>query len=492
MLTDAALIILGLAGLTFSAMLVRAAMYEPRAGKPAALAEAAASECPEGAEERLSGALMARTVNLKGGAEPPSEELDRLHRHLRVSFPLCFERMQVSCHNDHSLLMRWTGSEAGLDPVLMMGHLDVVPVEESTMGQWKHGPFSGDIEEGFIWGRGALDCKNVVLGLLEAAEALLKEGFIPKRTLLFAFGHDEETGGMYGAASVADALRREGARLHMILDEGGRVDSPGSFTGCAREAIVSVAEKGYASFKLEVDVPGGHSSRPSKVNAPALLIRACEKVNSHSFRADIKGPFGRLLSAAGPHMGFWKRFALANLWITGPLVKAWLSSDPHVGSLTRTTAVVTMMSCGVKDNVIPAHAEAVVNTRPGFGQDPASVMDELIRAIGDKRVKVTPLGVQILPSEMARLDDERFALLSGLIGSYFKGSALLPAVLTGGTDTKHFADMCDAVFRFVPVELPQEISAGVHGINERIPVEGYRSMVCFYMEFMRNASAMGA
>lgn len=492
MLTDAVLVIIGLAGLTFSAMLVRAAMYEPRTGKSEAMAEPAATQCPEGAEERLSGALMARTINLKGGAEPPSEELARLHRHLKESFPLSFERMQVSFHNDYSLLMRWPGSEAGLEPVLMMGHLDVVPVEESTIGQWKHDPFSGDIDDGFIWGRGALDCKNVVLGLLESAEYLLKEGFVPKRTLMFAFGHDEETGGMYGAASIADALRRDGIRIHMILDEGGRVDSPGSFTGCAKEAIVSIAEKGYASFKLEADVPGGHSSRPSKVNAPALLIRACEKVNSHGFRADIKGPFGKLLSSAGPYMGFWKRFALANLWLTGPLVKAWLSSDPHVGSLTRTTAVVTMMSCGVKDNVIPAHAEAIVNTRPGFSQDPARVMEELIRVIGDKRVKVTPIGVQIPPSEMARLDDERFSLLSGLIGYYFKGAALLPAVLTGGTDTKHYADMCDAIFRFVPVELPQEISAGVHGINERIPVESYRSMVCFYIEFMRSASVMGA
>ena len=492
MLQDAALIVLGLVGLTFSAMLVRAAMYEPKKLKIPQLPDAEAHPCPEGAEQRLAGALRARTVNLKGGTEPPSEELVKLHRHLKESFPLCFDRMQVSLHNEFSLLLRWPGSEAGLEPVLMMGHLDVVPVEESTMGQWSHGPFSGDIEGGFIWGRGALDCKNVVLGVLEAAEALLRDGFTPKRSILLAFGHDEETGGMHGAASVAEALRHEGARLHMILDEGGRVDSPGIFTGCRKEALVSVAEKGYASFKLEVDLPGGHSSRPSKANAPAILIKACDKVNSHSFRADIGGPFGRLLASAGPHMGFWKRLALANLWISGPFVKAWLSSDPYVGSLTRTTAVVTMVNCGVKDNVIPAHAEATVNTRPGFGQDPSMVMEELIRAIGDKRVKVTPTGVQIPPSKQANLDDERYGLLAGLIESRFNGAALLPAVLTGGTDTKHYADMCDAIYRFVPVELPQDISAGVHGINERIPVESYRTMICFYMDFMKNASSLGA
>ncbi len=492
MILDISLIIIGLVGLTFSAMLVRAAVYEPKKLRIPQMAEPAGLECPEGAEERLAGALRARTINLKGGAEPPAEELVRLHRHLKESFPLCFGKMQVSIHNGHSLLLRWQGSEAGLEPVLMMGHLDVVPVEDSTVGQWKHEPFSGDIADGFIWGRGALDCKNVVLGLLEAAEALLESGFVPKRTLMFAFGHDEETGGVHGAASIAEALRAEGARLYMILDEGGRVDSPGIFTGCSKEAIVSVAEKGYASFKLEVDMPGGHSSRPAKANAPAILIRACEKVNSHSFRADIGGPFGRLLASAGPYMGFWKRLALANLWITGPFVKAWLSSDPHVGSLTRTTAVVTILSCGVKDNVIPAHAEAIVNTRPASGQDPLMVMEELVRAIGDKRVKVTPIGVQIPPSQQAHLDDERYGLLSGLIESRFPGVALLPAVLTGSTDTKHYADMCDAVYRFVPIELPQEVSAGVHGINERVPVDSYRTMICFYMEFMRNASFLGA
>lgn len=492
MMVDAALIILGLIGLTFSAMLVRAALYEPKKLKVPKLADQQASVCPEGAEERLAGALRAVTVNLKGGGEPPSDELMKLHRHLKESFPLCFGAMKVSLHNDYSLLLRWNGSDTGLEPVLMMGHLDVVPVEESTIGQWDHGPFSGEAEDGFIWGRGALDCKNVVLGLLESAEALLKEGFTPKRTLLFAFGHDEETGGMYGAASIADALRAEGTGLYMILDEGGRVDSPGIFTESGKEAIISVAEKGYASFKLEVDVHGGHSSRPSKANAPALLIRACDKVNSHVFKADIGGPFGSLLASAGPYMGFWKRLALANLWITGPFVRSWLSSDPHVGSLTRTTAVVTMMNCGVKDNVIPAHAEAVVNTRPGFGQDPSTVMDELIRVIADSRVKVTQIGVQIPPSRQAKLDDERYGLLAALIEARFPGAAILPAVLTGGTDTKHYADMCDAVFRFVPVELPQEVSAGVHGINERIPVESYRTMISFYMEFMRNASSLGA
>lgn len=492
MLTDAALIIIGLAGLTFSAMLIRAAMYEPRTRKLTALEEPSLAKCREGAEERLAGALRARTINLKGGAEPPSEELEKLHRHLKESFPLCFEKMQASRHNGYSLLLRWPGSEAGLEPVLMMGHLDVVPVEESTIGQWMHGPFSGAVEEGFIWGRGALDCKNVVLGLLESAEALLAAGFVPRRTLLFAFGHDEETGGMYGAAKIAEALRQEGTKLYIILDEGGRVDSPGSFTGCSKEAIVSVAEKGYASFKLEADVPGGHSSRPSKVNAPKLLIKACERVNAHSFKADIGGPFSNLLAAAGPHMGFWKRMAMANLWITGPLVKSWLASDPHVGSLTKTTAVVTMINCGVKDNVIPAHAEAVVNTRPSFGHEPSDVMEELVRVIGDERIKVSPIGVQIPPSKQAELDDERFSLLCGLIESRFEGAALLPAVLTGGTDTKHYSDMCDAVYRFVPLELAHEISAGVHGINERIPVDSYRSMICFYMDFIRNASTLGA
>ncbi len=275
----------------------------------------------------------------------------------------------------------------------------------------------------------------------------------------------------------------------MIVDEGGKVDKPGIFTGKPSEAVVSIGEKGYASFKLEVDMPGGHSSRPPKQNAVETLIQATSRVNSYRFRASLDGPIGELLSFAGSEAGFWKRLMIANLWITKPLVIGMLSANTATSSLIRTTAVVTIINAGIKDNVIPAHAEAVVNTRPAFGENPESVMKELKAAINDDRVKVTPIGSQVGPSKVAPLDNDQFRMLHKLIASYFDNAVLVPGVLTGGTDTKHYADLTDSVYRFVPVALTHDLSAGVHGINERIPVAELGRMIAFYRDLMRQSAS---
>lgn len=419
----------------------------------------------------------------------PYPELLKMHEYFKASYPAVFARMELSVHNKASLLLKWHGTDTNLKPALFMGHMDVVPVEESTSDQWVHAPFSGEIEEGFVWGRGTLDCKHVVCGLLEAAESLINDGFEPKRGIFLAFGHDEETGGRQGAASIGAALREQGIELWMIVDEGGKVDKPGMFTGKPSEAVVSIGEKGFASFKLEVDMPGGHSSRPPRQNAVETLLKAANRVNSYRFRASLGGPIGELLSFAGSEAGFWKRLMIANLWITKPFVIGMLATNPATDCIIRTTAVVTIINAGMKDNVIPAHAEAVVNTRPAFGENPESVMKELIAAINDDRVKVTPIGSQVGPSKVAPLDNDQFRMLHRLIASHFDNPVLVPGVLTGGTDTKHYTDLTDSIYRFVPVELTHELSAGVHGINERIPTVELGRMVAFYRDLIRQSSS---
>ncbi len=487
MITDVLLIIAGAAAMLFAGMLLKAAYMPSRQ-----MGQIEARELPpvdiEGASSRLAGAIRYRTINDGRDDGSNAEELDRLHEHLRSSYPNVFGRAKATVHGGHSLLLEIDGSDPVAEPALFMGHMDVVPIETSTAHLWERPPFSGDVHAGFVWGRGALDCKHVVSGLLEAAEILLKSGFEPKRGISFAFGQDEENGGAYGAASIGAHLRERGARFWILLDEGGKIDSPGHMTGSQEEAVISIGEKGFASFRLEVDMPGGHSARPPKDNAINVLVKAVERVNGHSFAPRLEGPVSDLLAFAGTELGFWKRFAIANMWLLKPLVIGWLSSDPSTSCIIRTTAVATILTAGVKDNVIPSHAEAVVNTRPAFGETPESVKAELESAIGDKRVKVVPIGHQQAPSKVAPVDNEQFDLLHRTIKRHFSGAVVIPGLLTGGTDTKHYADLTDSVYRFIPIKLSHELADGVHGINERMPLDGFAKMVSFYMDFIESTA----
>lgn len=442
----------------------------------------------DAASEKLAASLRFRTVSGTGFDEEAEAEFLKLHEHLRKSYPNVFLKSEVTVHGGRSLLLRLFGKDKTLKPVIFMGHMDVVPVEASSTDRWLKPAFGGTVEEGFIWGRGALDCKHVVSGLLEAMETLLVSGYEPVRGIYLAFGHDEETGGANGAAAIGTFLEAEGTKAWMVLDEGGKVDCPGHITGRPLEAVVSIVEKGFASFRLDVDIPGGHSARPPKENAISVLIKAADRVNNHVFTPRLKGPLADLLGFAGTEMGFWKRLAIANMWIAKPFVVGWLGSSPSTDCLIRTTAVTTILKAGMKDNVIPSHAEAIVNTRPAFGETPESVRCELERAICDKRVKITASGHQHTPSNASSVDCDQFRLLQEAIARHFEDPVVIPGILTGGTDTKHYANLSDAVYRFIPIKLAHELAEGVHGINERIPVDEYGRMIAFYMDFMREAT----
>lgn len=484
MIAEIALATFGVVAVLLIIMLLRAAYMPNRQPKPGEKAMRLPEIDVDAAASRLAAALRLKTVNTGDKGHSAVAEFSRMRRHLAASYPCVFERAEIEEFEGGSIMLRVAGSDSSLDPVLFMGHMDVVPVEEATAAKWSKPAFDGIIEGGVIWGRGALDCKHVVFGLMEAANALLKSGRMPERSIMFAFGHDEETGGAEGAAAMGRRLAEQGIRPWMVVDEGGKVDEPGYFSKSRPEAVISIGEKGYASFRLEAEMPGGHAARPSKDNAVNALAKAVVNVNSYRFQARLDGPVHELLGFVGTETGFWTRLALANMWLLKPLVLRWLSADPSTDCIIRTTAVATMLKAGVKDNVIPSTAEAVVNTRPAFGETPESVKAELERAIGDTRIKVVPIGAQHAPSKVAPLEGPQFSALTAAISAHFPEAVIVPGVLTGGTDTKHYATLCDAIYRFVPIKLSGDQAAGVHGINERIHVEGFAGMVRFYMDLM--------
>src|SRR5688572_29790290 len=235
------------AGLLIGFPIVRAARFAPAAKTVHAVPPIAIAE---GAAERLAQAIRIPTVSNEDATVFNAEGFRTLHQHLEVSFPRVHSQLKREAVATHSLLYTWEGADSSLKPILLMGHLDVVPVEPGSEGEWQQPPFSGRITGGFIRGRGAIDNKSAILGTLEAVELLLASGFRPMRTIYLAYGHDEEVGGKEGAHEIARLLRDRGVELELVLDEGG-VIGEGLFPGISSPvALVGIAEKGFVSLEL--------------------------------------------------------------------------------------------------------------------------------------------------------------------------------------------------------------------------------------------------
>src|SRR5437667_1528834 len=337
---------------------------------------------------RLAAALRLRTVSNQDPANLPRDEFLALHRQLEAAFPLVHRTLRRESVADLSLLYTWAGSEPGLPPLLLLSHLDVVPVDPATASSWTHAPFAGEIAEGYVWGRGALDDKVGVVGLLEATEQLLAAGFRPRRTVCLAFGHDEEVGGGRGATSIARLLADRKVAPEFVLDEGLAVteDIVGGIS--APVALLGIAEKGYLSVELVVESEGGHSSTPPRETAVGILAAAIHALEQHPAPATIAGAVRRLFEFIGPEMDLPSRVALANLWLFAPIVEHRLAATPASDALLRTTTAPTMLEGSVKENVLPARVRAVVNFRIRPGESMATVLDHVRGGVADPRVRV--------------------------------------------------------------------------------------------------------
>jgi carboxypeptidase PM20D1 len=389
--------------------------------------------------------------------------------------------------SDLSLLFTWTGRDASAPPILLLSHLDVVPVESEAA--WSHPPFAGDIVDGFVWGRGTLDDKLGVLGLLEAIESLLRDGFQPRRTVYLAFGHDEEILGRRGAPAIAALLGERGVKPELVLDEGLPVVI-GQVPGVrAPVATVGIAEKGYVSVELTVEGEGGHSSMPPVATPVGVLANALARLEAHRPRPALAGATRELLVAVAPHMDLGRQIAMANLWLFGPLVEWQLTGSPITDALVRTTTAPTMLEGSPKENVLPSRVRAVVNFRIRPGDSVAGVLDHVQRTVADTRVKVVPLPGAVVgePSPESSIDSPAFQTLARTIREVFPDALVAPSLVLGATDARHYATIAPgAVYRFLPVRLRPEDRRRVHGIDERVAVDGYEDAVRFYARLIRN------
>src|SRR5687768_14679280 len=407
---------------------------------------------PELAAERLAGSLRIRTISHAEPGKTDTAAFPTLHAYLAASFPSMHSTLARETVNTHSLLYTWRGSDPSLKPILLMGHLDVVPVEPGTETKWQRDPFGGVIADGFIWGRGAIDNKSAVVGVLEAIEMLLGQGFQPKRTVYVAYGHDEEVGGSQGARHVAALLNRRGVELEMVLDEGG-VIGDGIMPGVtAPVGLVGIAEKGFVTVELSVRGAGGHSSLPPKQSPVGILSSAIARLEASQMPARLDGATQQLFERIGPQFRLAQRAVFANLWLTRPLVTRKLEGSPTTNAMVRTTTAATVFQAGTKDNVLPTYARALVNFRILPGDTVNGVVAHVRSAIDDSRIEVNIGGAfQSEPSALSDSGSDGFRRLELAIRSVTPDAIVAPYLVVVVSDSRYFADISENVFRFLPV-----------------------------------------
>ena len=438
------------------------------------------------AGKHLSDLITFRTISYKDSQQFDYSQFLALHQYLEINYPMVHRQMHKELVNQYSLLYVIQGSEPSLKPLLFMAHQDVVPIEPGTEKNWTHPPFSGQIADGYIWGRGSLDVKCGITGALEAMEILLESGFKPRRTLYFAFGHDEEVGGVQGAAKISRLLQSRGVKLELVLDEGGAIMVDDSLGFDKPMALIGIAEKGYASVELSINTPGGHSSMPPNHTSIGLLSTAIHRLEKNPFPAKFAGATKVMFDYLGPEMGFMKKMFFANQWLFKPLILKFFLSKPESAAMIRTTTAATIFQGGVKDNVIPQKARAVVNFRILPGETPETVKEYVQKAIDNRDIDVKIVGFNKAPSPVSATSCAAFALLSKSVKQQSPQVLIVPYLVMGATDARYYYPLTDHVYRFMALPMVKSDLSRIHGTDERIGIKNYIGYIQFLIQVIKN------
>lgn len=437
------------------------------------------------AADRLAESIRMRTIS-PGVVGFDREHMLAFRDWLARSYPLFHSRATRTLVSEYSLLFELPGADASLKPALLAAHFDVVPVVPGTEDDWEQAPYSGAQVDGFVWGRGAIDDKGSLVALMEAIETQLANGYTPPRTLFFAFGHDEEIGGDDGAKLMAEKLAADGVELAWVLDEGGVIGIDVLAGVSTPIATIGIAEKGSVSLEIVANAAGGHSSMPPKDSAIAVLAEAISTVNNAPVPAAVDGVSANFLDALAPILPFSQRLAVRNRWLLEGVLIDQLSRAPAANAMLRTTTAPTMINAGVKENVLPSTASAVVNFRVHPRDTPDSIEQYVSNRIASDRVSVAKLNDGREASVVSPVDGEAYALLESTINRVFPEVVVAPYLVVGGTDARHYDGLTENVYRFIPVPMDDSDRARFHGTNERIAVADLARAVSFYQDLLLN------
>lgn len=471
-------IILGLIALFLAVILLRTAMFRPKS--QGSVSQEPVEFDQERAVETLAALIRCKTVSYNDPALEDDAEFEKLISSLPTLYPRVFDVCSVRQLPDRGMLLRWPGKNDA-SPSVMMAHYDVVPVVEEN---WEKPPFAAIIEDGVLWGRGALDTKVTFNGILSGANYLIEKGFRPENDIYFAFSGGEEVNGK-GAVNIVNYFKKHGIQPALVVDEGGAVVKdvfPGVQEACG---LIGIAEKGMMNVQYRTTSSGGHASAPKPHTPVGVLSKACAAVENHPFPMHITRPAAEMFNTLGRHSTFLYRMIFANLWCFGWAIDLLgKTTGGEMNALLRTTVAFTQMEGSSARNVIPPEAKMVSNIRLNPADSVQSALAYLRKIVGDDRVEITALE-SFEPSPISETNCPAWEKVSSAVAETWRGCIVSPYLMVQCSDSRHYGQISNHVYRFSAMDLTAEERATIHGNNERIRLETVGKAVEFYIRLMR-------
>jgi carboxypeptidase PM20D1 len=450
--------IFGLFALFIFILLFRAYLHQPETGE-------IKNNKPISFDHERSIKNLSRSIQFKTISHPDYEKFDQIQfqsflEWLEEEYRLIFEKLEKK-YIGKSLLLKWEGEDLSLDPILLTGHYDVVPVRASANEIWKEKPFSGKIDSDYVWGRGALDDKSGVIAIMEAVGYLIKNDFSPKRTVYFSFGHDE---GSFLLENIIPGVNKA-------------------------VAVINVAEKGSLTIQVIGKSKGGHSSMPESNSSVGYLAEALIKLEENPLPGKLDGISLRLFDEVSKHMPFLYKILFANLWLFEPLINSSLSNTASMNAVLRTTTAPTMLSASERVNVLASEAIGVVNFRLHPRDNPESVINYVEKLVANENIEVKQLGKGQLASQVSDWNTKGYLAISDSVKEVYGDIIVAPGLMVGGSDSKHYGKAAKNSFRFNPFPLAANELSAIHGIDERIKKDDFLNGIRSFVRIIQNGSS---
>ena len=440
--------------------------------------------------EKIAASLRYETVSSNDSAQIDWSQFAAFQHFLQQQFPLFHQKASIDTIGGHSLLFHWRGSNAELMPVMFNFHQDVVPIENTQGSTWTYSPFDGKIADGYIWGRGALDNKGPMIAFFDGVEQLLSEGFQPICDIYVALGHDEELGGGMGARQIAQALLARKVSMAFVLDEGPSVvDGIFDPTNPA-VALVGLAEKGQGNIEVKAFGPGGHSSVPPSEMAINRLAAALDRIHQNPMQPRLLPLTLEGMKTLAPLMDKRTQMALKNSGMfKGQIIKA-LAKEPITDVLIRTKISPTMISGGIKPNVLPREVTAMLNVRILQGDSLSTILAHLKKVIDDPEIQLVLQPNWSEASPITSTKTTQFSHLKATFSEIYPNVKVAPVLMPAGTDSKNYVRLTDNIFRCSPFRISKEDLERIHNNDERIPIATCESMRLFYKSLIQNLPSL--
>lgn len=464
--------------LYLAVLLVRAALFQPYPEPETIPGEISLKE--EKIIRDLSDMIRMKTVSYQDRSKVDRNEFDRFRTLLKERFPLVHQNCSLQRLGDTGLLYCLKG-RSEKEPCVLMAHYDVVPAEEEN---WDRPAFSGEVVNGYIWGRGTLDTKGTLCSILEALEQLLEQGYVPEHDLYLSFTGDEEIEGG-SCPAIVNYFAENEIKPAFVLDEGGAVVEnvfPGVMRPCA---VVGIGEKRSLNVELSIKSEGGHASTPPRRTVLGQLSRAIVRIEKRPFKWQFEKPVKELFDTLGRHSTFGMKIIFANLWCFMPLLQIYCKmAGGEMNALMRTTCAVTKMEGSKAFNVLPPVATAGLNLRLLGKDTPESAVSYLKKVIRNDRIKISVLG-GMEQSGYSDTDCGKWDLLKDVIHTTWPDAIVSPYLMMACSDSAHYSKVTDKIYKFSAMELSKEERGMIHGTNERLPVETLLKTVRFYIRLIK-------